>query len=152
LRVLWCIREETIKRLAILALIFAGCASTSPLADELARLDARILVDLDAAQAIAIANNDPLAAACFPALKEWLTDRVNTRTPTTTQVKGVISAYETARTVRRGIEGGEGIPVKLKLACAALLQDERMFALRLALLIGGGAVPGVGSIGQFLPQ
>jgi hypothetical protein len=138
----------------LLALVLlAGCAGQPSLSDELSKLDARVVIDLDAAQAIAVANNDELAMACYPVLKEWFVATFGTPTPTADQVKGVISAYEKARTVRRGAEsGGLVLPNKLKLACAALLQDERLFALRLAALFGGAAIPGVGSIAPFLPK
>lgn len=138
-----------------LTLLLGACASTtqpSGLDQALAKLSADVIVDLDAAQAIAVANNDELAIACYPALRAWLVTSLGTSTPSLGQVKGVISGYEKARTLRRGLEGGVGgIPTPVKLACAALLQDERLFALRLAAMIGGASV-GAPGIGALLPK
>lgn len=149
---------DAAKKLGLTGLVvaLAGCATageqSTSLGGALAKLSTDVVVDLDAAQAIAVANNDELAAACFPVLKDWLVTATGSPTPTLGQIKGVISAYEKARTIRRGLEGGgPSIPNKVKLACAALLQDERLFALRLAAMIGGASV-GVPGFGALLPK
>lgn len=150
---------------AVLAL--AGCASgpfevTLPshpepqtLGEALANLKADAVIDLDAALVIANAHGDVIAAACWPALKRFLTEQTGTATPTADQVRGVFSAWEKARVERIALEGkaGQGVklPDYLKLGCAALVQDERLFALRLAAMIGGASV-GVPGVGTFLPK
>lgn len=154
--------------LALAVLPLTGCASGDPggvppsLTDALAKLDARVTVDLDAA--LAIANTPPvdeIAAQCYPVLKDFLVNTLGTSKPTIGQIQGVFSTFETARKLRMQAEGaavgGSKIPVKLRMACAALVQDERDFAVRLAIMVGGAAsgAPGVGSalggIGGALP-
>lgn len=151
----------TIKRALVSIMVlslfsFMGCDKEVKLSDALAKVQADALVDLDAADAIAVAAGDEIAHACYPVLKEWFVSTLGTSTPTVSQVKGVFSAFEKARTVRIGIEGtvgagGPTIPVKVKLGCAALLQDERLFALRLAAMIGGASV-GVPGISAVIPK
>ncbi len=147
--------------------LFTGCASgpfdlalpshpqPQSLGEALANLKADVPIDLDAAQVIAVAHGDALAAACFPALKQFLVAQTGTATPTPDQIKGVFSAYEKARVERIALEGaaatGVKLPDYLKLGCAALLQDERLFALRIAALIGGTYV-GVPGVGGLLPK
>lgn len=139
-----------IKRLtAIVALCaLGGCASApaappANLADALAQLNQKAVVDLDAA--LAIANTppvDPIAAQCYPVLKTYLTKVLGTSKPTVGQVQGVFSGFETARKLRMQAESSVGqpvIPVELRMGCAALVQDERDFAVRLAILLGGAA-------------
>ena len=122
-----------------LVLALGACATAQPGApeyqDPLAALNQVVSVDLDAADAIAVAHNDVLAHACFPVLKTYL----GTATPSTDQIKGVISTFEKARVTRLAIEGqvAGGIPTDLKMGCAPLLMDERLFLIRLGLLAGG---------------
>lgn len=146
-------------RWTLIALVMlAGCATGAPgtepqsLSDALARLGNDAVVDLDAADAIAVGAGDEIAHACYPTLKDFIVSKLGTSSPTLGQVKGVFSAFETARVTRMKVEGGApALPVKLKLACAALVQDERMFALRLAAMLGGSAV-GVPGLSNLIPK
>ena len=62
----------------------------------------------------------------------------------------MISGFEKLRVERKAIEGkvgGSGVPDDLRLGCAALLQDERDFIIKMSLLVGGASVgaPGAAS-------
>src|SRR5439155_13424408 len=120
--------------LPLLALVaLAGCATGVPevmlpshpepasLSEALANLKGDVALDLDAATAIALAHNDELAAACWPALKQFLTEQTGTPQPTADQIKGVFSAWEKGRVERIAIEGkasaGVSLPNYLKLGC-----------------------------------
>lgn len=130
-------------------------SDATSLGEALANVKADAVIDLDAALVIATRYNDALAMACWPALKRFLTEQTGTAQPTVDQVKGVFSAWEKARVERIAVEGkaGQGVklPDYLKLGCAALLQDERLFALRLSGLIFGASA-GVPGIGTLLPK
>lgn len=158
---------QSLSAIALLALIFGGCLTggvdlqlpthgeASSLGEALANLKADTLIDLDAAQTIAVAHGDVIAAACYPALKQFFTEQTGTGTPTVDQVRGVFSGFEKVRVERMAVEAkgstGVKIPDYLKLGCAALVQDERFFALRLAAMIGGRAV-GLPVLPSLLPK
>jgi len=158
-----------ISRLLIVVLallLLSGCATGSAeisltshpqpasLSDVLVNIKGDALIDLDAADAIAVAHNDLVAHACFPVLKKYVAP--DTGKATVDQIKGVISGFEKARVERLAIEAkvgsGAAIPPDLKIGCAALLIDERNFIIRLSALIAGGAVPGAGALGPLLPR
>lgn len=123
------------------------------LGEVLANLKSDTLLDLDAAQTIALAHNDVIAAACYPVLKKYLAPA--TGQTTVDKVIGLVSGFEKLRSERMALEaagGIPGIPADLRLGCAALLQTEKEFALRIAALLAGGTVPGVGVVAPFLPK
>jgi hypothetical protein len=123
------------------------------LGELLANLKADTLIDLDAAQTIAVAHHDVIAAACYPVLKKYLAP--STGVTTVDKVVGLISGFEKVRAERMALEAGggvPGIPNDLRLGCAALLQTEKEFALRLAALIAGGSIPGGGVVAPLLPK
>jgi hypothetical protein len=147
------------KFLAVLvALALTGCGTVSlpnhpqpqSLGEALANVKGDLVVDLNAADAIAVAHNDVIAHACYPVLAKYLPGQGQ---PTVDQIKGVFSAFEEARATRLGIEGrvSGGLPSDLKLACAALLMDEQQFILRLAAIAGGSSV-GVPGLGSLIPR
>jgi hypothetical protein len=147
------------KLLAVLSLsLLSGCATVSlpshpapqSLGEALANVKGDLVVDLAAADAIAVAHNDVVAHACYPVLAKYLPGQGK---PTIDQIKGVFSAFEEARATRLGIESrvSGGLPVELKLACAQLLMDEQQFILRLAAIAGGSAV-GVPGLGSLIPR
>src|SRR4029077_15087653 len=120
-----------IPKLSVLALLaLAGCATTTPAEKFLDKLEVTVVADLDAAIAVAAAHNDPMAVTCLTALKAY----VGTAKPSAEQVKGAISAWETARATRISLQGGSASP--LKIACAPLLMDEREFMARLLIMFG----------------
>lgn len=139
-------------------LILSGCASISlpthpqpqSLSEALANVKGDLVIDLNAADSIAVAHGDVVAHACYPVLAKYVPGN---GTPTVDQIKGMFSAFEEARATRLKIEGqiGMGIPSDLKLACAALLMDERQFILRLAAIAGGSTV-GVPGLGSLIPR
>ena len=148
-----------------LALALGGCASggvdvqlpqhpqPQSLGEVLANVKGDTVIDLDAAQAIAVAHGDVIAMACYPVLKKYLAPA--TGTTTVDKVVGLVSGFEKLRVERMAIEAGvgaAGIPPDLRLGCAALLQTEKEFALRLAALAAGGAIPGVGALTPLLPK
>src|SRR5229473_425661 len=125
---------------AIALLTVSGCASTTPGGpppqDPLASLSGDLVVDLDAADAIAVAHNDQLGHLCYPVLRKYVGGQ-----PTVDEIRGVISTFEKVRVTRMALgigTGGVAIPLDLKIGCAPLLQDERDFALRLAVMVGSG--------------
>lgn len=115
-------------------LLLSGCASA--MQDGEASFPKLLALDLDAANQIAIAHNDTLGMMCYPALMAFL----GTSTPSTDQIKGVVSAFEKARVTRMGLEGKSLVPLELRIACAPLLLDERDFLIRLGILGAGGAL------------
>jgi hypothetical protein len=150
---------------ALCALLFAACTSgvdiqlpqhpqPQSLGEVLANVKGDTLLDLDAAQAIAVAHGDVIAQACYPVLKKYLAPA--TGQATVDQVVGLVSGFEKIRVERMAIESGSGgvpgIPADLRLGCAALMQTEKEFAIRMAALIAGGVVPGVGVMAPLLPK
>jgi hypothetical protein len=144
--------------LVILTLAFSGCASIAlpshpqpqSLGEALANVRGDLVIDLSAADVIAVAHGDVVAHACYPVLAKYVPGN---GAPTVDQIKGVFSAFEEARATRLKVEGqvAGGIPTDLKLACAALLMDEQQFILRLAAIAGGSSV-GVPGLGSLIPR
>src|SRR5260221_13640908 len=113
---------KTIVLAATLALV--PCQSTTPTvgpppatSDALSSISKFTVTDLQNADAIAVAYNDELGHARFPAGIKFVQSLPSSQ-PTTT-VSGAISAFETARVTRMQVEGavGGGIPNYLKLGC-----------------------------------
>jgi hypothetical protein len=153
--------QNHIKRLfssLLVTFLATGCATVSlpqhpapqSLGEVFANLQGDLVIDLAAADVIAVAHNDALGHACYPVLAKYLPGQGK---PTVDQIKGAFSAFEEARATRLGVEGkvSSGIPTELKLACAPLLMDEQQFILRLAAIAGGSTV-GVPGIGALIPR
>lgn len=148
--------------LALLAsvLMLTSCASVSlpshpqptSVSEALANIKGDTVIDLNAADAIAVAHGDVVAHACYPVLAKYVAPQ--TGTATVDQIKGVFSAFEAARATRMKVEGAvgsAGIPTDLKLGCAPLLMDEQQFIIRLAAIAGGASV-GIPGVGALLPR
>lgn len=119
------------------------------LAEVLANVKGDVLVDLDAAMAIAVAHNDLIGQACYPVLKKYVSPD-GSGTASVDQIKGVLSSFEKARVERKAAEakvGTSGVPDDLRLGCAALVQDERDFVIRMGLMIGGASMGAPGAAG-----
>src|SRR5260370_29433181 len=94
----------------IAALALAGCATISlpshpapqSLGEALANVQGDLVIDLAAADAIAVAHGDVVAHACYPVLAKYLPGQGK---PNVDQIKGVFSAFEEARATSLGIEG-----------------------------------------------
>lgn len=145
-------------------LVMAGCATggaqlalpqhpePQTLSEAVANLKGDVPIDLDAALAIAQAHNDELAIPCWPALKRFFTETTGSPNATADQIKGVFSAWEKARVERIAIEGksaggGTILPNYLKLGCAAMVQDDRNFFIRLAAMIAAASSGAPGAVG-----
>lgn len=111
-----------------------GTASvgTDPLSD-LAKFN---VADLQAADADAVAHNDQISHACYPALIQFV-QSIQGGTPSTT-VAGAFSAFQKARDVRLTVQGG--LPAYLKIGCSPLVMDEQLLLARLAVIGAGGAL------------
>lgn len=119
---------------AFVSFIFlTGCASiagTSPVQGAAeSSLEKVTAADLDGAIAAAQAGGDIQAVACFTEVKNFTGNM-----PAHADVKGVFSAWEGARLLRRRI--GDGVPEALHNACAPLLIDARITLLKLGVIAG----------------
>lgn len=106
-----------------IAVGFLACAIIPGPGDELdlrGEVQAKLLADIDAAYASALAYEDTLAALCYPVLREWV---ARERPPIA--IKGPISAYERARILRLSIQ--RGVPIELQIACAPVIRDTETF-------------------------
>jgi hypothetical protein len=134
-----------------IAVALAGCTSaqtaqntalTSSVSADLAKISTFTVADLTNAEADAVANNDLLAAPCYPALAKFVASLQGANST----VSGGFSAFQKARDLRVGVQAG--LPVYLKLACAPLVQNEAEFIASLAAI--GGAATAVGPIAPYL--
>jgi len=112
---------------------YQGDTTVTPTAS-LAAFSAFTISDLQAADSDAVAAGDQISHACYPALITF----VQSLPTSPGTVSGAFSAFQKARDIRHGIEGG--LPTYLKIGCAPLVMDERMLIARLAV-IGGVAAP-----------
>ena len=125
-------------RLAVavaLAALMAGCASPSTegeaAAGPLGGLTAATRTDLLEARASAEAHDDRLAAMCW----DHLLARLDGGGIRITEIKGIASAYQKARNVRR--LAAEGLSDELKIACGPMLLDSVGGLPRALPLVGG---------------
>lgn len=128
-----------------LALGVAACTQTLPAgpagqasADPLGDIAKFTIADLQAADADAVAHNDVLSHACYPALIKFVGE-LQTQGSNLT-VSGAFSAFQKARDLRRSVQGG--IPDYLKLGCAPLVQDEVTLLVKLGAIGAGSSVLG----------
>lgn len=106
-----------------LTILLVGCAvipGPDAVLDLRGEVKAKLLEDIDAAHAAAVAYGDALGALCYPVLREYV---AQDRPPI--EVKGLISAYERARILRLSIQ--QGFPLELQVACAPVLRDTEKF-------------------------
>lgn len=138
----------------VLASLLAGCSatatvgtpSTAPAPSGLSQLATFTVADLTSADSDAVANGDALAHACYPALAKFVTSLA----PTGGNVSGAFSAFQKARDLRRGVQGG--LPDYLKLGCAPLLVDEQVMIAKLAVIgAGTAATAGATVLVPFVP-
>ena len=127
-----------------------GSPTSASASDPLTQIAQFTVMDLQNADALALAapdapgcdpgTHDCIAHACYPALTKFVQSipAVGGQPQT---VSGAISAFELARSTRLGVQSavGSGLPAYLKLGCAALVQDETVFAAKLAAMAGGAA-------------
>lgn len=121
---------------ALLGLTLAGCTFSNPVAltqnSSLSDLAKFTVADLQAADADAVANNDAVAHACYPALEQF----VQSLPTSGGTVAGAFSAFQKTRDLANGVKAG--LPTYLKIGCAPLVMDEQQLINQLAL-IGAGA-------------
>jgi len=126
---------------AIAALSLAGCASLPDTDEEVAADPAdSFLGDLsrftanDLDTAIVLAESDPIAKQCYV----YLRGKVGSGSGDSVEIKGLVSAYQSARNVRRRI--GDGPSDEFTLACGPLITDARRNLLKVAGRIGSGGI------------
>lgn len=108
----------------------AGCSTQLVQGEAKSKLAVVTMEDLDVAIASAQAENDPQAVTCYTEVKAWVNSH-----PSGTSVKGVFSAFEAARLVRRRVD--LGIPESLHNACAPLIVDANVTLVKLGLISSG---------------
>ncbi len=120
------------KLILIIVLILGGCSFIQPSDDSiLAGLAAVTQEDLDAAIVMAQADGDVLALACYQTLKPTighLSSKINAET------KGIISTYQKARGIKRGLKGN--IPDTIRLGCGGMLIEDRGLGFGLGGMVG----------------
>lgn len=123
-----------------LCILLAGCAGSlqDKIDADIAKIANFSIADLEAADKDAIAHNDELSHACYPALERFVKE-LQGDNPNAT-VKGAFSAFQKARDVRHGVENG--LPNYLKLGCAPLVQDETLLLAKLGVIGAGAAIVG----------
>jgi hypothetical protein len=129
--------------IAIAALALSACAGiptvtgdqsaagpSDPLGKFLADIHARTLVDAQAAKMDADAHNDVIAGTCWTYIA---TKMESAGAAPSTQIAGILSAFQKARDIRRGIGGG--VSDEFKLACSPLVLEEINQVGKLALTL-----------------
>jgi hypothetical protein len=133
-------------RLVLLAcLLLAGCNAQPNAANlnaQLARLASVAINDLNVAAADAANHGDTLAAACYPALANWIITLQQSQGQITAPA-GAFSAFQQTRDILKS--GMPGIPPSVKLGCAALYLDAQGDVLKFVTLLASI------SSGQFIP-
>lgn len=149
--------------IVVLTLALAACGSTGSAQapttqaptgpDPLTQIAQFTIADLQAADMDAVAHNDAISHACYPALIRFVSELQGNIAGAT--VKGAFSAFQRARDLRLGYQSG--LPVYLKLGCAALVQDETALLIKLGAIGAGAAIVGplapaaVAPLTPFLP-
>lgn len=133
------------KILFALPLLLAACSTTTSTttgpAGAINRVASFTVADLQAADADAVANNDQIAHACYPALIKFVQSVQGSSTNTT--VAGAFSAFQKARDL--GNQAQAGVPTYLTIGCAPLVVDTQTLMTKLAA-IGVGSAATAGAI------
>jgi hypothetical protein len=108
-------------------------SSTPTLTQSIQQLATFTEADLAAADADAVANNDVIAHACYPALTKFIKSLPN---PGGT-VGGAFSAFQKARDL--GNTAQAGVPTYLTLGCGPLVVDTETLLAKLAAMGAGAA-------------
>ena len=90
----------------------------------------------DLKAAIALAQDDPDATACYQAILKVQ----DGKRKVDVKVEGPVSAFQKVRNLRRGL--GAGIPPDVHRKCAVLVVDARRTLVRLGLRLTGLPIPG----------
>lgn len=124
-----------------LFLALAGCAAASgggPAAssgpDPIAQVAQFTVADLTAADADAVANNDAISHACYPALIQFVHSLPSSNAGTT--VLGAFSAFQKARDLRNAVSAG--VPLYLTMGCGPLYSQVHGDLLK---FLAGGFTP-----------
>ena len=108
------------KTLAIICgLALSACAANQTNNNAVVSLTSFAITDLQAAQADAEAHGDQIAAACYPALITFVSQLQNSAQES--RPVGGFSGFQRARDAVKDTEAG--VPVYLRIGCAALAQD-----------------------------
>lgn len=122
---------------ALVAGCLSGCATvagSSPAqgaAED--QLEKVTKADLDSAIAEASAAGDDQAVKCFTLVQDF----VGKGAPAA-DIKGVFSAFEATRLLRRRVD--TGVPEELHIACAPLILDARITLVKLGLIAAGAGL------------
>ncbi len=125
------------KYIALVALLLSGCASVGETVlgagtSGAARFDP---TDVEAAIKIAQDTKDPVAEACFKAI------RAHTDKSPAPEVKGIVSAYAAARAAAHAAQAG--LAEDVHVACAPLVVDAAQFNLKLGKVFAESAALGL---------
>ena len=101
------------------ALALSACAAGKANNNAVVGLTSSAITDLQAAQADAEAHGDQIAAACYPALITFVAQLQSSAQQS--QPVGGFSGFQRARDAVKDAEAG--VPVYLRIGCAALVQD-----------------------------
>jgi hypothetical protein len=108
------------KPLAIICMLaLSACAAGQTKDNAVVSLASFAISDLQAAQADAEAHGDQIATACYPALITFVTQLQSSAQQSSPA--GTFSGFQRARDAVKDTEGG--VPVYLRIGCAALVQD-----------------------------
>jgi len=129
--------------LSLAGALLAGCASSDPpaigAADDgqvLGDLSILVATDVQAALDDATAHDDPIAAQCYQHILTVLPTLPNALTAP----KGVVSAFQKVRNLRRRAD--QGISDEFTIACGPLIADSRRAVLKIAArAASGGLLP-----------
>lgn len=139
---------RSILAMACALVLIAGCATapvagvpadteTADTADTpLGRISQLAQADVQAALDDANAHGDVIAAQCYAHILAVIPTLPNAAAAP----KGVVSAFQKARNIRRRVD--QGISDEFTLACGPLITDTRRTALKIGARIGtAGALP-----------
>jgi len=130
---------------SIATLLLTGCASLVPTqpatdddqGDRIETLLQVAVTDAETALTLATNANDLAAMQCYPKLIDWLGHLEDYRGVAVDSTgKGVITAYQRTRNIRRRI--GTRVPEKVRIACSAMVNDSVGFLKKLIATIGLG--------------
>lgn len=108
----------------------------------------KLVDDINAADAIAVANNDTIAHACYPAEVKFLQSLQGL--PKVPAGAGIVTAFEIKRVLGQIVK--KGLPDYLVIGCAPLMQDEAtifikiMGQLGIAISLPAGGLAGLATL------
>lgn len=120
--------------IALVVLFLSGCATVAGIGGK--NLQVITTKDVDAAIALAQQSGDADGLACWQAIKAAMPADGTTAQ---VQIDGVLSAWQEARNIRRGIQGG--IDPTVHRTCAVLVVEAEQTLAKLGVRAGFLAKP-----------